>query len=301
MKIYAPDYYKDFRCLASACRHNCCIGWEIDIDEQTLAAYDARRDALGERLRACIDREDGCAHFRLGEGDRCPFLNGEGLCDIILAAGEEALCEICTLHPRYRHFLSTRTELGLGLSCEAVAALLTQREEPVRMTVIDEDDAEEEPNETERVLLETRDALIALAEERSVPLSEREAAILKAVHASALPPACSYAALYRGLERLDAAWETRLDLLSHASDAPDGYADVAGEQLLVYFLLRHIPRADSEETLIATVRFAVHASRVIRAIAHEGGESIAEVARLYSSEIEYSEENTEALIWELYE
>ena len=32
MLVY-PDYYPEFRCSASACKHNCCIGWEIDIDE----------------------------------------------------------------------------------------------------------------------------------------------------------------------------------------------------------------------------------------------------------------------------
>ena len=32
MRIIAPDYYREFHCIADKCRHSCCIGWEIDID-----------------------------------------------------------------------------------------------------------------------------------------------------------------------------------------------------------------------------------------------------------------------------
>ena len=39
MKTVAPDYYPNFKCIASECRHNCCIGWEIDIDEDTFEYY----------------------------------------------------------------------------------------------------------------------------------------------------------------------------------------------------------------------------------------------------------------------
>ena len=35
MKLYAPGYYKRFACIASKCRHSCCVGWEIDIDPET--------------------------------------------------------------------------------------------------------------------------------------------------------------------------------------------------------------------------------------------------------------------------
>ena len=29
-----PDYYKKFNCKKEKCRHNCCVGWEIDIDDE---------------------------------------------------------------------------------------------------------------------------------------------------------------------------------------------------------------------------------------------------------------------------
>ena len=38
-----PDYYPAFRCIAGACRHNCCIGWEIEYSQEN---PDALCDAL---------------------------------------------------------------------------------------------------------------------------------------------------------------------------------------------------------------------------------------------------------------
>ena len=63
MKIYVPDYYKDFRCLAGDCKHSCCIGWEIDIDEDTLDYYKSVEGEFGERLKNNISYNDETAYF----------------------------------------------------------------------------------------------------------------------------------------------------------------------------------------------------------------------------------------------
>ena len=34
MKGCRPEYYDRFRCIAGACKDSCCIGWEIDVDEE---------------------------------------------------------------------------------------------------------------------------------------------------------------------------------------------------------------------------------------------------------------------------
>ena len=36
MILRVPDYYETFRCIAGECKDSCCIGWEIDIDEDNL-------------------------------------------------------------------------------------------------------------------------------------------------------------------------------------------------------------------------------------------------------------------------
>ena len=79
-----PDYYPQFSCIADRCRHNCCIGWEIDVDENTLASYHRIGGEMGERLRRSISEDGDAPHFLLGEHERCPFLNCKNLCDLIL-------------------------------------------------------------------------------------------------------------------------------------------------------------------------------------------------------------------------
>ena len=90
--LRVPYYYPSFQCTGSACRDNCCIGWEIEIDQQSFARYRNLPGTMGERLRQSIS-EAGGPHFLL-HGEQCPFLNQEHLCDLILFAGEEQLCQI---------------------------------------------------------------------------------------------------------------------------------------------------------------------------------------------------------------
>ena len=151
-----PDYYPLFRCIADRCRHNCCIGWEIDVDGDSLAAYDQIGGEMGERLHKCIDRSGEMPHFLLGEQERCPFLNGKNLCDLILYGGEGMLCQICTDHPRYRSFFSERTEIGVGLCCEEAARLILTKPEKTTLVVTGEGELDEE----ETALLTLRSARV---------------------------------------------------------------------------------------------------------------------------------------------
>ena len=140
MKIYAPDYYNEFCCIADKCRHNCCIGWEIDIDSSAYDYYRTVVGDMGERFARDIHIVDGTPCFRLGDDDRCPFLNSNNLCDIITTLGDDKLCDICTDHPRYRNYYSSRTEIGLGLCCEEAARIILTRQSKTQIVCIDEDD-----------------------------------------------------------------------------------------------------------------------------------------------------------------
>ena len=80
MEIYAPDYYKSFSCIANECKHTCCAGWEIDIDDETLKKYKACKNSFAEQIMENIEETDEISHFILKE-ERCPFLNNDNLCD----------------------------------------------------------------------------------------------------------------------------------------------------------------------------------------------------------------------------
>lgn len=294
-----PSYYTAFSCIADRCRHSCCVGWEIDIDDVTAARYEAVEGAFGDRLRRAVHRgEDGC-FMTLTEDERCPFLNGRGLCDVILTLGDGALCDICRDHPRFRRDYTDRTEWGLGLCCEAVAELLLTWQEPVRLLT----DAGESPppavDPDDDALLTARDAAIAVAQDRSLPLAAREDALLRRWSVRLPDDGAVWRAWYSPLERLDPAWDDALATLTSAPSHPLSVSDTAFEQLLVYFLYRQLPPSLEDGCFAERVGFAVLSVRMLRRLcAAYGGtvDALAELARLYSAEIEYSDENIPRLL-----
>ena len=298
MKLYAPKYYKDFRCIADACRHSCCIGWEIDIDPETLCLYRKQKGAFAKRLKENIVSEDG-AHFRLDENERCPFLNEKGLCDIILTMGEESLSQICTDHPRFRNFFSDRTELGLGLCCEEACRLLLAQEEKLCLVSVGEDEEDVFPLDAfEREILAFREKLFAAIQDRSLPVCERIAHVF-ALCDIPMPEKsiAEWADILLSLERMDAAWEDVLTAWKSSPHEPSYREnEIAFEQLLWYFIYRHTASAEDLLDLRARGAFAALSVFLIACLHASEKTELAEICRLYSAEIEYSEENTEALI-----
>lgn len=315
MKWIAPDYYTKFRCIAERCRHSCCVGWVIDVDSDTLAYYQSVKGSLGERLQAGIDTSGETAHFILGEEERCSFLNRTGLCDLITELGEESLCQICTDHPRYRNFYADRTEIGLGLCCEAAGDLILKQKEKMTLVVLEEDAGEEEADAADCSLLEWREQLMGIAQDRSRKMEERAAAILEAAEMQ-IPArsAAEWAEVYLALERLEEDWTNRLQEwketdVSAAPALDDLKWEIAFEQLLVYFLYRQLPLALEDGEYEGRAAFGVLSYQVIRmlcqvhAVLHGDVtlDDLVEIARQYSAEVEYSDENVEAVLDALFE
>lgn len=308
MKLLAPDYYSSFACLKGACRHSCCIGWEIDVDDGALARYRQLSGEMGERLRASIELGDGTPHFRLTAGERCPFLTDDGLCELILHLGPDSLCQICADHPRYRSFFSDHTEIGLGMCCEAACRLILSHAEPVCLHLIGDDGLPAEaPTEDEKALLELRDELLAAVQDRSQPILLRIEDMLAAAELSFEYDAPRWAAFLEGLERLDEGWTDRLQRLLNRTEQPlpdAPWLELALEHLLVYLLQRHLPAAVEDGDLAGRVLLCTVLWHTIRAmLAREetcSFDSLAELCRLCSSEIEYSDENIAAILDELH-
>ena len=152
MKTFAPDYYNDFKCIMDKCRHTCCVGWEIDIDRDSLEKYKVYPEIMDK-----IDFND-VPHFKL-ECGRCPFLRQDNLCQMILDHGEDFICQICTDHPRFRNFWTGRTEIGLGLVCEEAARIILLRDKPMKLEIIDDDGKNEALPEDEAWLMKVRQKL----------------------------------------------------------------------------------------------------------------------------------------------
>ena len=322
MRLIAPDYYREFRCIADKCRHSCCIGWEIDIDPDTREKYRHIPGDFGKRLNAAIEDGADVSCFRLGENDRCPMLNANGLCDLITELGEEHLCQICADHPRFRNYFADRTEMGLGLCCEEAARLILTREEPMQLICLEDDGMDEELSEEEEALLALRGELIALMQDRTRSLEDRLDALLDAVDFTI--PERNWAAVYRELERLDPTCDGMLDSISQPtycaatrglSDRPldpFGVASTEAKPLhtawsnfTVCLLYRHLPGALNDDDIPGRVAFCVLSTRVLMALcAAKESCTMADLldfARMYSAEIEYSEDNIAALLDALWE
>ena len=309
MKEIVPDYYPKFRCIADRCRHSCCIGWEIDIDEDTLQIYDTPSVPLYDKFRKQIDRT-GTPHFCLDADERCPFLTASGLCEIILTMGEENLCQICADHPRFRNFFSDRTETGLGLCCEAAAEIILFREEPTDWLILEDDGEEEIVTPEEEAFYRKRKQMYALLQDRTIPMGTRLRRVLALSETEFhKKPISEWVALYRTLEQLDSAWDELLQKLSRENEPltlPETETpwEIPLENLAVYFVFRHLADALDDDRFAERIGFCVLSVSLLYTFWNRlqlSADELPETVRLYSSEIEYSEENMETLLSALSE
>lgn len=306
-----PNYYAQFKCIASACRHNCCIGWEIDIDEDTAAFYQDYSGPMAKRLQSDIDFSADPPHFILGKHERCPFLNRENLCDIIIEMGEEHICQICSDHPRFHNELPGRIESGLGLCCEEAARLILNQKEPVAFVANDHEDLPESDEEDE--IIAYRDEVITFLQRRDLSIDRR-------IENLQLPLSIDldqWLPFIQDLEILDPVWPKLLTELSKCWEQIDwtGFDDhmkdrqIEYEQLLVYLIYRHMANAPSLDDADTRAAFAVLGYRLVHALGAAiftlrgtfTFEDQVELVRLFSSEIEYCEDNLYAILDELYE
>lgn len=309
MKYIAPNYYKKFKCIADKCKHSCCIGWEIDIDNETFEKYKSVSGDFGNRLNKNIDISENIACFKLDANERCPFLNENNLCDIILNLGEDFLCQICNDHPRFRNFYGGATEIGLGLCCEAAAELIISQVEKVWFEVIDGDGIDDEFTEEEIEFIEFRNKLFDVLQNRSIEINQRINEFLKLCNTEFIERNINDTVNFLlKLERLDNKWTDILNEVNTYSDLANislpSYFNTVAEQLLVYFTYRHLSDCLDDDRFAQRANFVVFSYKVIEMLCKfhlsKYGKitysDIAEYARLYSSEIEYSEENIEAIL-----
>ncbi len=176
-----PSYYSQFHCIGGSCPDSCCIGWEVDIDEETYNYYKSIKGPFGDRLRAHI-REDGAdRYFPLCEGGRCPFLNRENLCDIITQLGEESLAQVCMEYPRYFLEKGDYEQIDLSLSCMELGRIFFEDPDPIEYIREEMPDADADANPIPDTalngrlvhVLDIRDDCIAILEDRSRTLADR--------------------------------------------------------------------------------------------------------------------------------
>ena len=284
MKIYAPKYYENFKCIAEKCNHSCCIGWGIDLDKVTLEKYTSLLNCYGEMIRNTISF-DNTPCFKLDEHKCCPHLNCKGLCNIIINCGEEYISDICREHPRFYNYTNKGKELGIGLSCEAACSIILSSDNFDQIVEIG--------NDTDEILecsfnaLEYRDIIFRMLKNDSMLICEKVDMIYDYfdvfLYKFYFPEVTS---------KLEYLYEENRLLISKA-EVLEWNDDISEEltRILGYFVYRHSSDACDFYDFFASLSFAIFCTGLISTLATK--ENIENIARIVSEEIEYSQENTD--------
>jgi len=307
MKIIIPDYYKDFKCIADKCKHSCCKGWEIEIDENSCARFSRHED-----IWKYVETGDS-PHFRLSDDEVCPFLLENGLCNMILKYGEDFLCQTCTDHPRFRNYWSDRIEMGLGLVCEEAARIILTRTSPMRLvsfpdnnevpsdltpedntcvaniTSTDTPTADSLPTDTPAADTVSTDTPAADTVPTDTPAVDSLPTDSSAADTSSTPTNTSQDLTEEELWLLN----LRDAMISQITDN----GPIA--RLKEYLIYRHIPDAlydDRLEERIAFINYFLEQSEKARARSDQSIEALIEIVRQLSYDLEYDEEEKERIL-----
>ena len=179
MLYVRPNYYEKFQCIADRCEATCCAGWQIVIDEASLARYQSEAGAYGESLRERIDWKESV--FKQNCGKRCAFLKDNNLCEMYERLGKESLCFTCANYPRHIEEFENLREVTLTVSCPEVARILLEQKDPVSFTEEEIGEDEEEFEDFDpfffSYLEDAREIMIGILQNRSLSLEVRIALV----------------------------------------------------------------------------------------------------------------------------
>ncbi len=288
--------FKDFKCIKGACKKSCCTLWQIEVDKKTLKKYKKVKGEFKSRIEGGINFHSSSLCVNKG---RCAFLNSDNLCDIIINLGEEYLSEVCSVHPRFVNKFKNYTEIGVGISCEEGARLLLTFEGEIKPT-ISPDIAKLKGFEKEIILF--REKVLSILYETS-PLEKRIIKILKLLGVSesdfiSLP----FDKLISSMEVLDENWKSKLSHFYDISLSIENDCEREFTNLLVYFIYRHLITALDSLDLKSKTLFSLFSTLAIHNIYNNSKKVqkdiplLMEIARDYSIEVEYSNENLFSLL-----
>ncbi len=153
------------------------------IDDRSLKKYRHFKGAFRNRLHNDIDWKEQA--FRQYD-HRCAFLNEENLCDIYSETGPDMLCDTCRKYPRHIEEFEGLREYSLSLSCPEAARIFLSRKEKTTFVTIEKETPDETYDDFDYLLftalMDTRDYLISIVQDRSLPMELRRRKLLACAH-----------------------------------------------------------------------------------------------------------------------
>lgn len=311
MELSFPKYYKEFRCIASACPDSCCKEWTVDVDPHAAAMYRELDGDLGNRLRQVLKDTDDGTIMEIEDG-RCPMWRQDGLCRIQAELGHDALCQTCRDFPRLRHDYGDFVELGLELSCPEAARLIFCSDGAWVTETAPGSETPDYDEEVMQILKSSRKAVLKLLADERFSFPEALAILLLQAHdaqeqidcgaGAVTPPEVLLAevqkyavpgdwdgffSFFQGLEILTERW----DHLLHSATAK---VDRDGKlrPLARYLIERYWLQAVADFDLVCRAKFVVAGCLLVAAL---GGDPV-QTAQLFSKEIENDPDNVEAIL-----
>ena len=302
MKEYVLNYYPEFKCIAGKCKHTCCAGWEMNIDDKTLSDYKNDKSRFSQSLKRGINFRK--SKFKSNKLKRCAFLNDDNLCEIIINLGEKSLCQVCRDHPRFRSFFNCFTETGLGFCCESAAKIILSFSGKIEPILIKDDSAKEELGFIESRVLDFRKRALDILQDRAADINDRIDRLLTLSCADFNERDFKkIIKLFLSLERLDKTWTKTLKSIPLPFfKVTNTDLSLYAEQFLVNGIYRHVSSADDVLDARARALFVVFSWWMIKSVIKENQnedkdllDDVVDAVRAFSSEVEYSQKNLNKL------
>lgn len=286
MKLYVPKYVKNFRCIADKCNHSCCIGWEIDVDRTTFSKYQSLNLPYSKEILNSIENT-GEPHFKIKKNKCCTHLNDEGLCQIILNCGEEYLCDICREHPRYYNYTNLGKEMGIGMSCEEACRIILSSDDYDELIPINDVDCEIEISDFDAINM--RELVYKILKDNQLDFDGKVEALFD--YFDIFVDRDMIFDTVPNLEYLDI--NHKILLSTNSNYCHKKYTQDMLCRILAYFVYRHCSEAYTFDEFFTTLSFAIFCTKLIEYTSTV--DTIFNIARIVSEEIEYSEENTDKI------
>lgn len=314
MELIFPTFYHQFKCIASACPDSCCYEWDVQVDPESAARYQAITGPLGDDLRSIMYEDGGDVYIR-NQDSRCPMWRSDGLCRIQAELGHDALCHTCREFPRLRQDYGSFVELGLEMSCPEAARIMLTQDLCLTSSFVPGGEDGDYDEELMALLRATRPEALALLNDPQYTVPQRlallllygyhvqsqidgagptifdPAASLAEAHAFASPgDISSLVEFFSGLELLTTRWKAKLS----GPTFPTWQDELC--RVAQYGVYRYYYQAVSDYDLVCRIKLIVTGCILVAHLSAPSLSSLLETVQLYSKEIENDAENVDAIL-----
>lgn len=170
--ILRMDTYDEFSCIADRCPFTCCRGWDIKVDTDTCNRWKSDEQQildLPQNIKIKKKPKESQYSIKMASGGCCPFLDGKGLCKVVIHYGDDYLPETCRKFPRQEYSRKGLSEYSISCTCPAAVDLMNKANESMKFIYSGDPDILENLPAEYRI----RDTMIKIMQNNSFSLTDR--------------------------------------------------------------------------------------------------------------------------------